>query len=441
MQVAIIGAGPAGLLTGVALARRGHEVVAVDRDAGPAADGTWDRRGVMQFRHAHAFRSQVLEALTAEWPEAYDAWLARGAEPITMPGQSPDQSPGQALPLGMRSRRETFERSLRDVVGGEPRLVVRQGHVDGVVVEAGRVRGIRVDGVTLGADLVVDASGRSGRATDEVRPAATVGGLCGMAYVDREYRLLDGVEPGPMANPLAWQADFDGYQTIVFLHERGHFSVLIVRPTSDAALKDLRHRDVFEAACRAIPGLADWTHPERSEPVAEVQPGGPLRNTFRAQAELPGLVALGDAVATTTPTFGRGVATTFMQVQAFLRLLDEDAATVNEVFGDWCREHMLPWVVDHVHMDGDITRRWEGGDIDLSHRVPSDRILAAAERDPRIGEATGGYLSMNALPSCLDPVEPLARDVYATGWRPSYAPGPNRDELVDLVREVASVRG
>ena len=35
MKVAIIGAGPAGLLTGVALARRGHDVVAVDRDAGP----------------------------------------------------------------------------------------------------------------------------------------------------------------------------------------------------------------------------------------------------------------------------------------------------------------------------------------------------------------------------------------------------------------------
>ena len=95
------------------------------------------------------------------------------------------------------------------------------------------MRGIVVDGATLEADLVVDASGRSGRAADEVRPPSTVGGPCGMAYVDRQYRLRDGAEPGPMANPLAWQADFDGYQTIVFLHERGHFSVLIVRPTSD----------------------------------------------------------------------------------------------------------------------------------------------------------------------------------------------------------------
>ena len=39
MRVAIIGAGPAGLFLGSALAGRGHDVVAVDRDTGPAAGG------------------------------------------------------------------------------------------------------------------------------------------------------------------------------------------------------------------------------------------------------------------------------------------------------------------------------------------------------------------------------------------------------------------
>ncbi len=35
MRAAIIGAGPAGLFVGAGLARRGHEVVAVERDPGP----------------------------------------------------------------------------------------------------------------------------------------------------------------------------------------------------------------------------------------------------------------------------------------------------------------------------------------------------------------------------------------------------------------------
>jgi 2-polyprenyl-6-methoxyphenol hydroxylase-like FAD-dependent oxidoreductase len=435
MRVAIIGAGPAGLFLGSALARRGHDVVAVDRDTRPPP-GYWPRPGVMQFHHAHGFRPQVGMALEREWPEAFDAWLALGAEPITfdVPGMG-------VVPAGHRSRRDTFERALRTTADTVPGLTVRQGHVDAVVSSGGRVRGIVVDGAPVEADLVVDASGRSGRSVDAQRAPTSVGGPCGIAYVDRQYRLYDGAEPGPMSNPLAWQADFDGYQVLVFLHEQGHFSVVLARPTADATLKDLRHRAAFEAACRAIPGLAAWTDPERAEPVTGVLPGGPLRNTYRGQQGrdgrpcIPGLVSVGDAVATTTPIFGRGVTTTFLQVLQLLVLLDSepDPALVGEPFDAWCADHMLPWVADHVEMDGDLVRRWEGGDVDLTRRLPSDLILAAAQREPRIGPATAGYVSMLQLPSCLDAVEPLAREVYRSGWRPAFPPGPTRSELRDVV--------
>ena len=66
---------------------------------------------------------------------------------------------------------------------------------------------------------------------------------------------------------------------------------------------------------------------------------------------------------------------------------------------------MLPWVEDHVSM----------------------------EVDPSIGAAIGPYLTMTGLPSALDAVEPLARAVYETGWRPRPATGPNRAELAELV--------
>jgi len=86
-----------------------------------------------------------------------------------------------------------------------------------------------------------------------------------------------------------------------------------------------------------------------------------------------------------------------------------------------------------VQMDGDAVRRWEGGDVDVTRRLPSDLILAAAQQEPGIGPATGGYLSMMELPSCLDPVEPLARDVYRSGWRPRFTPGPDRRQLREVV--------
>ena len=103
MRVAIIGAGPAGLFTGAGLARRGHEVVAVERDPGPAADGSWPRRGVMQFHHAHAFRNQVTEALRQELPDALSRWVAAGAEPVELQLPGGHQVPMGSARAGSRS--------------------------------------------------------------------------------------------------------------------------------------------------------------------------------------------------------------------------------------------------------------------------------------------------------------------------------------------------
>jgi 2-polyprenyl-6-methoxyphenol hydroxylase-like FAD-dependent oxidoreductase len=438
MRAVIIGAGPAGLFVGAGLAHRGHEVTAVERDPGPAADGSWPRLGVMQFHHAHAFRHQVVQALQQELPGALERWLAAGAEPVRM--RLPD---GSEIPMGVRSRRATFERALRASALSAPGLQVRRGHVEDVLRRHGRADGVRVDGADLPADLVIDASGRAGRATRSLRPAAASGGPCGIAYVDRQYQLRPGAGPGPLMSPIAWQADLDGYQAIIFIHEHGIFSVLLVRPTADPVLSQLRHEAAFTAACQAIPGLADWVDPDRSRPVTPVLPGGPLLNAYRGQTghdgrlALPGLVFVGDAVATTTPTFGRGITTTLLQAQQLLRVIDEhgpDADTIGESFDAWCTEQIKPWVDDHVHMDESTRRRWAGEDVDLRQPLPSDLILAAAEADPTIRAAIGGYLRMTALPSSLLAVEPRARALYANGWRPRPALGPSRGELADIVR-------
>ena len=439
MRVAIIGAGPAGLFVGSCLARRGHKVTAVERDPGPAADGSWPRLGVMQFHHAHAFRHQVVQALEQELPEALQRWLAAGAEPVRM--RLPD---GAEIPMGVRSRRVTFERALRAAALGQPGLQVRRGHVDEVTRRHRRADGIRVDGTDLAADLVIDASGRAGRVTRSLRPAPASGGPCGIAYVDRQYQLHPGAEPGPLMSPIAWQADLDGYQAIIFLHEYGIFSVLLVRPTADPVLSQLRHEAAFSAACQAIPGLADWVDPARSRPITSVLPGGPLLNAYRGQTgpdghlALPGLVFVGDAVATTTPTFGRGITTTVLQAQQLLQLIDEhgtDTDAIGESFDAWCTEQIKPWVDDHVLMDEATRRRWAGKDVNLRQPLPSDLILAATEADPSIRAATAGYLRMTSLPSSLRAVEPRARALYANGWRPSPAPGPSRSELADIVRK------
>jgi 2-polyprenyl-6-methoxyphenol hydroxylase-like FAD-dependent oxidoreductase len=434
VRVAVIGAGPSGLVTGIGLARRGHEVVAVDRDAGPPAQGRWARRGVMQFHHAHAFRPQVGQVLREIAPEAWDAWLAAGAEPVSF--ALPD---GTERPGGVRSQRQTFERAVRGAAERTPGFTLRPGHVDGVTTHAGRVVGLRVDGSDLPADLVIDASGRSGRVNRHLREPG-IGGECGIAYVDRLYRLHPGSEP-PLTNAIAWQGNYDGYMVLVFVHERGLFSALVIRPTSDRSLVDLRHTEAFEAAAAAIPGLAAWTDPAVSTPVTEVLPGGPLLNVYRGQRgadgrALPGLVFVGDSVCTTTPNFGRGITTSLLQVSELLRLVEEhgtDAEAVALGLDGYGQEQMRPWVEDHIDMDSAQARRWAGGGIDLSGPLPSDLIMMAARQDPSIDDVAGPYQAMAAPPSVLRSVEERARTVYATGWRPPFDEGPTRPELADVV--------
>lgn len=428
MRVVIVGAGPTGLTLGAALARRGHEVVAVDRDPGPATGGSWRRQGVMQFEHAHGFRPQVRDLLLAEWPDAYDEWVALGAQPIAF------EVPGtDAAPVVVRSRRRTYERALRSAASRVRGLTLRVGHVDRLVERGGRVVAAVVDGTALDADLIVDATGRNtrvtGSGTDEL------GGEFGMAYVNRSYRLHDGAALGPLTNPIAWGGTFDGYMTLVFPHEQRHFSVVIVRPTADTVLQQLRHREAFEAACRAIPGLAAWTDPGRAAPDGDVLIGGRLRNVYRRQRRSPGLVSVGDSVATTTPTAGRGIALCSMQNRALLEMLDDgaDPLTIAEPFDDWCDAQIRPWVEDHMSTDSEAVLRWQGADIDLTRPLTSIAILDAAPRDPRIFAHIGGFAAMTALPSTLAPAEPLARAVYESGWRAPYTEGPTRDELVTVI--------
>ena len=68
-SVVIVGAGITGLCTGLALAKNGHPVTLVERDAPqPAGDVDeaffqWNRRGAAQFRHPHAFLAAMSNLL------------------------------------------------------------------------------------------------------------------------------------------------------------------------------------------------------------------------------------------------------------------------------------------------------------------------------------------------------------------------------------------
>jgi hypothetical protein len=207
--------------------------------------------------------------------------------------------------------------------------------------------------------------------------------------------------------------------------------------------------EAFEAASQAIPALAAWTEPDRARPITPVLPGGRLHNTYHTQLDdagrvaVDGLIFAGDAVCTTNPAVGRGIATSLMQAQKLLALLDEyqhDFTSCSLEFDRWCSDNIKPWFSDHVYWDAELIKRWSGHDIDLTRPLPSDLIMAATEVDPEMRKVVGPYMAMRALLATLTAVEPRAREIYASGWRPPVPDGPTRDELAELVTVVAARR-
>lgn len=432
MRTVIIGAGPTGLFTAIALARRGRDVVVVDRDPGPARDAPdrWDRRGVMQFHHPHTFRGQVVEALQVEMPDVLVELMARGASVPT----------AKERPTALLCRRILFEQVLRQAASTEPGVTLVTGHVDQVVRERGHVVGIRVAGRMLSAELVIDASGRASRVTAAVRPPA-MGQACFAAYVSRHYRLRDDAGAGPVNSPVGLSLSFDGYSAVLFLHDNRTFSVVLIYDGAERVLRELRYTSVFEMALNSIPALSEWTDPDRAYPITPVLPGGRLYNTYRGQFDdsgrpaLPGMISIGDAVCTTTPLAGRGVALALMQSRALIWLLDEhgrDYYSSTASFDQWCLDNIKPWFDDHAYVDAQRLRRWAGYDVDLSRPLPSDLIVDAAEADPRLRPLVTPYQIMDALPESLAIAEPRAREIYAGGWRPAAPAGPGVEELVEL---------
>ena len=434
MRAIIVGAGPAGLFTAIALARRGSEVALVDRDPGPPATGTWHRKGVMQFHHAHTLRGPVVDALRAEMPDVLADLVAAGA----VVADAPDGRPAALL-----CRRATFDAALRRIADGEPGISLHTGHVDGLDRWHGRVRGVTLPGRALTGDVVIDASGRASRLTADVRPPAD-GSDCGAVYIDRQYRFHEDGPTVPVNSPIGLTLSFAGYFAIGFLHDDRTFSITLAHDGTDRRLLELRHTDVFEAAVGAIPRLSEWIDPRHAQPIAPVRPGGKLVNGYRGQLDsagrpaTPGMISVGDAVCTTTPLAGRGVTLALAQARAMLGALDHyggdiDSATMQ--FDQWCTENIRPWFDDHVHADGDRLRRWSGGDVDVTRRLPSDLVVAAAastQADDTLRCAVEPYARMDALPASLDAVEPRAREIFAAGWRPAVADGPSRAELADL---------
>src|SRR5881397_2815509 len=96
----VLGGGIAGLAAARLLTRHYARVVVLERDTRPdvaepeSAYGGWQRRGVPQFRHSHAFLARLRLVLLAHLPEVLDRLRALGVRELGLAALAP---PGVTL--------------------------------------------------------------------------------------------------------------------------------------------------------------------------------------------------------------------------------------------------------------------------------------------------------------------------------------------------------
>jgi 2-polyprenyl-6-methoxyphenol hydroxylase-like FAD-dependent oxidoreductase len=212
----VLGASLAGLLAARVLADAFERVTVVERD--PLPDAAEHRRGVPQGRHAHVLLARGAQILDELFPGLLDDLVAGGAPVVRELAEMRFSPGGHPLCLKGRPAQAATYQASRPYLEGRVRARVRalptveifdRCEVVGLVttVARDRVTGVRIvrgaDGVEeiLGADLVLDATGRGGRATAWL---ATIGYdqppeeqfMIHLKYATRHLRLRPDALPG-----------------------------------------------------------------------------------------------------------------------------------------------------------------------------------------------------------------------------------------------------
>ena len=457
LRVAVLGGGPAGLSTALAVARAGHRVFLVERDPVEVTSGEeaffWPRKGVAHFLLPHAFNPRGRREMRTHLPDVYTALLDAGAEELDLRRRLTGPSrPGDEDLVYLGVRRPLIEWALRKAVLAQPEIqLLPHTRLIGLLGDSQRVEGARTEQGELRADLVVDALGRTSPAPAWLAeigasPPALETSDCAVLYYTRYYRVRDGetLPDGPWIPTPRGILQYCLFSS--FPGDNRTFGALLAILPQDSELKILRRVDAFEAAVAAMPSLDSWT--SRSEPITDVLAMGSIQNSLRRYRSgpgrgVPGFVPVGDALCHTNPMFALGLTQSLIHAFALATAL-ADASRLEDV-AEAYHPAVEPESVERFRLatecDQARGRWWRGEPVDFFHRSGARELFllaaggATALEDPDIFRAHVRRLGFLDRTAVLDDDDALQHrmeirfaELRASG-PPPLGP-PTREELL-----------
>jgi 2-polyprenyl-6-methoxyphenol hydroxylase-like FAD-dependent oxidoreductase len=480
-KIVVVGGGICGLGASMMLARRGHEVVVLERnpeDPPETIDKAWDaweRTGVAQFRMGHWFMARWHQIIKRELPDLLPQFAAAGALCVNiavdvMPDTITDRSRREDDDQFdvVTGRRPIFEWVFARAAAVEPGIEIRRGvgvsglltgrsHVDGVP----HVVGVRTEsGEEIAADLVIDAGGRRSALatwlTDiGAKPFFEESEDSGFRYYGRYFQQSAAGTKAPIRPMLAM---LGSAAVIALPADNDTWMVGVITSSKDKALYTLTDADAWHGVVAATPDVAPYLDGDPITPIETMMaiPDRYRRFVVDGQPVVTGIAPIGDAWAATNPMRGRGISMGFMQAEIVVNnvgQLDDPVAFTLAVDAQTEAE-VTPYYHATVQLDRamrDAFEREVAGEPP-PEPDPNDPIAAMQEKffglaavDP---DAWRGFMKIVHIlddPMNVVASEPILSKVLAYEG-PSDNPfmaadGPSREELVAIAAGAKSGAG
>ena len=467
-RVVVLGGGIVGLSTGMLLAERGCDVTVIERDPTQVPESPngawqdWDRPGVAQFRQPHYLHpagSQLFGALLPSVHRSLAAAQARRFDVLSlMPRFITDRSPrdGDERFITLTGRRPVIEYAVASAAAD--RLDIRRGaHATGLldstqaVAGVPHVGGVRLaDGSELQADLVIDAMGRRSPLRGWLgeigaREPAEEAEDSGFIYYTRYFRPRDGAEPPPFLTGLL--IPFECFSLLTLPCDADTWSVTVFVSTHDPALKEIRHPDNWQAVVAACPLHA---HLLDGVPITDVVAMGGVLDRRRRYAidgspVITGALAVGDAIACTNPTLGRGITLGLMHAAGTVNVVGDhlgDPRALALAHDEMTQARIMPWYQNTVALDRARLAQLDGAagrPVTPPAAGPGSAVMrdltVAMLYDPDLFRAFIEIIAMLALPQQVLGRPGLADRITAVAAEhEEFAiPGPSRADVLGIL--------